>query len=203
MNVMLPECWEDAAITLPPTLEHPQGEPVPPPNQEQCHHPVNFHVRGGNQHGKWKKCSMCGKKLWFTKWGPENPPSSSQKIGKAKKNQTLQTFVSTGSTAASSSADQLTALDVQAIMQQQTEYMAQNTASSLSQAMMPMMQAMQQMAQTQEQLQTTIQNQQLMLNQVMAQQGQQLPLAPRAVETLNIGSDDEMEAAWKVANQRQ
>lgn len=92
VNVMLPLSWEGLPVTLPATKEHPQGAPVPPPQPEICHHPVNFLIRGGNQHGKWKKCAMCGKKLEYKKWGPEHPPSGKT----SKKNQTLQTYVSTG-----------------------------------------------------------------------------------------------------------
>lgn len=81
-------------------------------------------------------------------------------------------------------------------MEQQTQHLAQNTAASLSQAMMPLMQAFQQMASTQDQLQQNLMQQQVMLNQVMVNQGYQMPMQP-GVETVNIASDDEeMRAGW-------
>ena len=39
------------------------------PEQRACLHPSSSHLKGGNQHGSWTKCRLCGARLQYQKKG--------------------------------------------------------------------------------------------------------------------------------------
>ena len=176
-----------------------EGVTIPAPPPKVCHHPVDLMVKGGNQHGSWKTCGLCNKQMIFKKWGPSNPRPS-QRGTKKPKNVTVQTYVSTGPAAviqrsapALSSEERITTQDVQVLITQQTDQLAQSTAGMVSQAMGPMMETMQQMAASHQQLQTMVQGQQQLIGLLLQQRGDQMPLPTQGYQVpVEIPSGEEL-----------
>lgn len=172
------------------------GGPVPPPPSQCCPHPVSYLNKGRNQYGSWKRCNLCKTKLSYQEYGPSNPPPQTRRGGK-KKNVTQETYVSTGPPitmgpleAQGSSVSTLgpTMLDIQNVLTEQANHMAQSTASSMSQAMGPVMEAIHQMSNSQQALQQMVMNQQQLLNHLMT-----APQSGRVPEAIPISSDQEEE----------
>lgn len=128
-------------------------------------------------------------------WAKQPPPQTHR--GGKKKNVTQETYVSTGPPitmgpleAQGSSVSTLgpTMLDIQNVLTEQANHMAQSTASSMSQAMGPVMEAIHQMSNSQQALQQMVMNQQQLLNHLMT-----APQSGRVPEAIPISSDQEEE----------
>jgi hypothetical protein len=79
-------------------------------------------------------------------------------------------------------------LDIQNVLTEQANHMAQSTASSKAQAMEPVMEAIHQMSNSQQALQQMVMNQQQLLNHLMT-----APQRGRVPEAIPISSDQEEE----------
>ena len=153
---------------------------------------------GGNQHGTWKKCSLCLKQLKYQKYSLSNPPPA--KRNQTKKNVTKETYVSTGPPVAMTpmaapgtpGACPTSMVEIQTVLAEQTQHMANTAASSMSQAVGPVMEAIQQLSMNQQVLQQMVMNQQEFLDRVARGQSVSTMPVPVPIHGGMISDEEEM-----------
>lgn len=119
--------------------------PTPPPDTPgTCNHP--FVTKGANQHGTWKKCSLCKAKLEYRPYSRNNPPPAARKA--QAKEAEMKGYVATGTLPApmveqaASSSEAVHRHELQRALEDQAQQIAQATSASMAQAMAPMVEGM-------------------------------------------------------------
>ena len=173
-----------ASLQLPlgnPEMPLEYEGPVSRPAQDVCHHPLNQIINGGNQHGSWEEVrSVSQADSSSENGGPtirgqlRSHPRRTRMSRKRCTSARGPAAMIRHAAPAMSSEEHITTRDVQAIVEQQTSQQAQNVASMMSQAMLPVMEAMQQLTVDHQQLQQMVQTQQHVLNHVITGQGAQM-----------------------------
>ena len=188
----------EAQWQLSPHVMSKSGEPLPSPPADQCPHPLQFVARGANQHGTWKKCNLCLKQLKYQKYSLSNPPPA--KRNQTKKNVTKETYVSTGPPVAMTpmaapgtpGACPTSMVEIQTVLAEQTQHMANTAASSMSQAVGPVMEAIHQLSMNQQVLQQMVMNQQEFLDRVARGQSVSTMPVPVPIHGGMISDEEEM-----------
>ena len=160
---------------------------IPP----ECQHPEDQVASGSNQYGRWKKCLLCKKQLFFHQFGPDNPKPVSRKVSKVSaaaattSSETMAKIKKTAGYAARASkpAEYVTRQEMQELMKAQADQISNTLTATISQLVQSQQMLQQQMANV------------MMGNQAAiapAQETQQMPVIP---QSFNSYQNDEPEAS--------